>query len=262
MRCSMVSARMASPRYSKTWPVPPPTPIRAISARMMSLAADARSEPRRRRGPRRSSGRAGAGDWVARTISTSLVPIPKASAPNAPCVEVCESPHTIVMPGWVSPSCGPMTWTMPWRRRRRCRGAGCRTRRSSLELAIWAAAIASSIGRLRGVVGIEWSAVATVWSGSADREPPLAQAGERLGQVTSWTRWRSIARTAGAPGSCDDDVVVPDLVDERARFGHGWRDLRDVGWRRRPCGHRRRPCGRKGYQRVPEVLSGTVRRCV
>ena len=30
---------MASPRYSKTWPVPPPMPIRAISARMMSFAA-------------------------------------------------------------------------------------------------------------------------------------------------------------------------------------------------------------------------------
>jgi len=28
-------------------------------------------------------------------------------------VDVCESPQTIVMPGWVMPSCGPMTWTMP-----------------------------------------------------------------------------------------------------------------------------------------------------
>ena len=39
--------------------------------------------------------------WVASTCSTSLVPIPNASAPNAPCVEVWESPHTIVMPGCV-----------------------------------------------------------------------------------------------------------------------------------------------------------------
>ena len=51
---------------------------------------------------------------VARTCSTSLVPIPKASAPNAPCVAVWLSPQTIVMPGWVTPSSGPMTWTMPW----------------------------------------------------------------------------------------------------------------------------------------------------
>ena len=41
--------------------------------------------------------------WVASTCSTSLVPMPKASAPKAPCVEVCESPQTIVMPGWVEP---------------------------------------------------------------------------------------------------------------------------------------------------------------
>ena len=38
IRCSMFSARMASPRNSKTWPVPPPIPIRAIRARMMSFA--------------------------------------------------------------------------------------------------------------------------------------------------------------------------------------------------------------------------------
>ena len=52
---------------------------------------------------------------VASTCSTSLVPIPKASAPNAPWVAVWESPQTIVMPGCVTPSSGPITWTMPWR---------------------------------------------------------------------------------------------------------------------------------------------------
>ena len=35
------------------------------------------------------------------------------SAPNAPWVEVCESPQTMVMPGLVMPSSGPMTCTMP-----------------------------------------------------------------------------------------------------------------------------------------------------
>ena len=52
---------------------------------------------------------------VASTCSTSLVPIPKASAPNAPCVAVWESPQTMVMPGCVTPSSGPITWTMPCR---------------------------------------------------------------------------------------------------------------------------------------------------
>ena len=52
--------------------------------------------------------------WVASTCSTSLVPMPNASAPNAPWVDVWLSPHTIVMPGWVRPSSGPITCTMPW----------------------------------------------------------------------------------------------------------------------------------------------------
>ena len=53
--------------------------------------------------------------WVASTCSTSDVPMPKASAPRAPCVAVWLSPQTIVMPGCVRPCSGPMTWTMPWR---------------------------------------------------------------------------------------------------------------------------------------------------
>ena len=50
---------------------------------------------------------------VASTCSTSEVPMPNAMAPNAPCVEVWLSPQTTVRPGWVSPSCGPTTCTMP-----------------------------------------------------------------------------------------------------------------------------------------------------
>ena len=42
--------------------------------------------------------------------------MPNASAPNAPCVDVWLSPQTIVQPGSVMPSSGPMTCTMPWLR--------------------------------------------------------------------------------------------------------------------------------------------------
>ena len=52
---------------------------------------------------------------VASTCSTSDVPMPNASVPNAPWVEVWLSPQTTVMPGCVSPSSGPMMWTMPSR---------------------------------------------------------------------------------------------------------------------------------------------------
>ncbi len=45
--------------------------------------------------------------------------MPQASAPKAPWVAVCESPHMSVMPGWVAPCSGPMTCTIP------CRGSPC-----------------------------------------------------------------------------------------------------------------------------------------
>ena len=112
MRASIESFSMASPRYSMMCPWPPPVPILEITARIRSLAVT----------PGASSPVTviamvlkGRSDrvWVAMTCSTSEVPIPMAMEPNAPCVEVCESPHTTVMPGWVRPSWGPTTWTMP-----------------------------------------------------------------------------------------------------------------------------------------------------
>ena len=113
MRPSIDRPRMTEPRYSMTEPMPPPVPMRPMMARITSLAvAPAGSSPSTVTAivPGRCWGRV----WVASTCSTSLVPMPKASAPNAPWVEVWLSPHTIVMPGWVSPCSGPMMWTMPW----------------------------------------------------------------------------------------------------------------------------------------------------
>ena len=78
--------------------------------------------------------------------------MPKASAPKAPCVVVWLSPQTMVMPGWVKPSSGPMTWTMP------CVGVSRSWRRMpklaqlSRSARICASASASAIGRWRGPV--------------------------------------------------------------------------------------------------------------
>jgi hypothetical protein len=47
--------------------------------------------------------------WVASTSRTWVVPMPNAMAPNAPCVDVWESPQQMVMPGCVRPSSGPTT---------------------------------------------------------------------------------------------------------------------------------------------------------
>ena len=96
---------------------------------------------------------------VASTCETSLVPMPNASAPNAPCVLVWLSPHTIVMPGWVTPSSGPMTCTMPCPSLPSACSSMPKSRQLVSSCAICAAAALSSTGILpsgpRGVVGVE-----------------------------------------------------------------------------------------------------------
>ena len=115
MRPSIDSARIASPAYSITWPVPPAVPIWPMMARMMSLAVTPSASL-----PSTTTRMFLAFVWisvcVASTCSTSEVPMPCASAPKAPWVEVWLSPQTIVVPGSVKPCSGPMMWTMPWRR--------------------------------------------------------------------------------------------------------------------------------------------------
>ena len=114
IRSSIERERIASPAYSTTWPTPPSTPTMPIAPRIMSLAVRPGGSV-----PTNSSsivfGFCCGSVWVASTCSTSEVPIPKASAPKAPWVEVWLSPQTIVIPGCVRPSSGPITWTIPSR---------------------------------------------------------------------------------------------------------------------------------------------------
>src|ERR1035437_10313477 len=106
MRPSIESELMAEQAYSTTQPVAPSVPICPMMARIMSLAVTfLGSSPSI--AMRKVLGLDCGSVCVASTCSTSLVPMPKAHAPNAPCVEVCESPQTIVMPGLVMPSSGP-----------------------------------------------------------------------------------------------------------------------------------------------------------
>ena len=112
IRPSTERSWMASPANSMAEPVPPAVPMVPMMWRTMSLAVTP--------GPTWPSTRTCMffdldchRHWVARTCSTSEVPIPWARQPKAPWVEVWESPQTTVMPGRVAPSSGPMTWTMP-----------------------------------------------------------------------------------------------------------------------------------------------------
>ncbi len=114
IRSSIDISRIVEPAYSIACRTPPPAPILAMIARITSFALTPwASRPS-------TEIRIVCGFFchkvcVASTCSTSLEPIPNASAPNAPWVAVCESPHTSVMPGTVSPCSGPITCTMPRR---------------------------------------------------------------------------------------------------------------------------------------------------
>ena len=117
--------------------------------------------------------------------------MPNATAPNAPCVEVWLSPQAIVMPGCVSPSSGPITWTMP------CAPLG-EVEQLDAELA------AVALERREHVLGHRRrrTAAAGRASGRCDRRsrtcaPGTAPASPRsrsmsnaCGLVTSWTRCR------------------------------------------------------------------------
>jgi hypothetical protein len=111
-RPSIDMSRITDPVYSMTWPVPPAAPMRPMTARIMSFGLTPKPEvPSMRTSIAFDFWRSRV--WVASTCSTSDVPIPKASAPSAPCEAVWLSPHTTVVPGRVKPCSGPTTWTMP-----------------------------------------------------------------------------------------------------------------------------------------------------
>ena len=87
MRASMLRLRMALPAYSTKKPVAPAALSWAMMCKMMSLAEtpaanSPSTEMRMRLGLFCNK------HWAASTCSTWLVPMPKAMAPKAPCVEV------------------------------------------------------------------------------------------------------------------------------------------------------------------------------
>src|SRR4051812_16385451 len=126
--------------------------------------------------------------------------MPNASAPNAPWVAVWESPQTIVMPGWVMPSSGPITWTMPWRSEpiEYTRTPNSSQLRSSVST--WTRLSSSRMRAATGVpsVGTLWSAVASVRSGRRTVRPLSRRPSNACGLVTSWTRCRSMYSRLGA----------------------------------------------------------------
>mmetsp|Transcript_32545 Transcript_32545/g.80237 ORF Transcript_32545/g.80237 Transcript_32545/m.80237 type:complete len:214 (+) Transcript_32545:1735-2376(+) len=197
MRASMDSALMASPANSITDPVPPAVPITPITCRMKSLDVTPSMK-----GPstlmRMFLSLFCSSVCVASTCSTSDVPMPNASAPNAPCVAVWESPHTTVVPGSVKPCSGPMMCTMPWRlslspkyvNPNSCTFSSSANtcRRESVSLMKF-----STVSKaLRSVVGTLWSTVTSVQSARRTMRFAVRRPSNACGEVTSCTMWRSM----------------------------------------------------------------------
>ena len=185
------------------------------------LRAAARAELALDRAPAGSSPCFASSVCVASTCSTSLVPMPSASAPNAPWVEVCESPQTTVMPGSVAPCSGPITWTMPWRRSFILNCVMPSRSQLASSVSTCRREIGSAMPCDRSVVGTLWSLTARL----ADRRQTL-----RPASVEPLEGLRARHLVDQMPVDVEqgravvfgvDDVFVPDLVVQRAEHGHG-----------------------------------------
>ena len=119
--------------------------------------------------------------------------MPNARAASAPCVLVCESPQTSVVPGSVKPCSGPITCTMP------C----CFDRKGKYARAPYSRMLASSVstcsfdtGSLmppaQSRVGVLWSAVDMIELMFQGLRPAIFSPSNACGLVTSCTRWRSM----------------------------------------------------------------------
>ena len=141
--------------------------------------------------------------------------MPKASAPNAPWVEVCESPQTMVMPGLVAPSSGPIMWTMP------C-SASCTSKnsmpnsaqflRSALICAaeIWSTMYEAVLRAGGGDVVVDRGDGAV---GAAQLAAGQAQAVERLRRGDLVDQLQVDVEDRRLAFGLGDDVLLPDLFE-------------------------------------------------
>ncbi len=233
MRPSMVSARIASPAYSMTWPVPPAVPIWPMMARMTSLAVTPSPSA-----PSTATRMFLALDWisvwVASTCSTSDVPMPWASAPKAPWVDGvavaaddrrARQGEALLRPDDVDDALAGVELVVIFD----AEFARVLGELLHLQTALGIGDAAAAVGRLDVVVD------------DGERLLRRAHLAPRHAQPLEGLRARHLVhemavdieeRRAFGPGL--DDVVVPDLVVKRARLAHELlrRRSRREGWLR------------------------------
>ena len=150
---------------------------------------------------------------VAIACSASLEPMPQASAPNAPCVQVWLSGATSVQPGSTMPSSGEITWTMP-----------CSRSLTSMSVipAARAAARVSVMKALPPSIGVSsprpgrvstiWSITAKTRAGSRMERPAAASPLSATAPVRSCRNTRSMAISSAPDGvaatRCASHILV------------------------------------------------------
>ena len=163
---------------------------------------------------------------MASTCSTSLVPMPNASAPNAPCVLVWLSPQTMVMPGWVNAQLGADHMHDALLGRIHIVELDAELAQFLRSVSICLAAIwIERWADACGVVGTLWSTVATVRSGRRTLRPASAQAVERLRRSDLVDQVQIDVEQRRLVVGLADDVRIPKLFKECAWFRHGLLEL-------------------------------------
>ena len=147
------------------------------------------------------------------------VPMPKASAPNAPWVEVWLSPQTMVVPGRVQPCSGPMMCTMPWRISSMGKYSTPKSRGILFQGFDLLRDSGSVMPLSRSLVGTLWSATARVSSGRRTLRPVSAQAFEGLGAGHFMHQMPVDIEDGRLARRVVHQMRVPDLVVQR--LGHG-----------------------------------------
>ena len=154
--------------------------------------------------------------------------MPKASAPKAPWVEVCESPQTISIPGCVMPCSGPMMWTMPERGSSRPKRVMPNSWQFRTRASIWIFDIGSVIPEM--AVG-GWHAVVDRGEGqirSANRPSVQPQRVEGLGGGDLVDQMEVRVEQVGFAFHRANQMLVPDLFEESLRC-HDAQGYRRVG---------------------------------
>ena len=202
MRASICMASTTGPANSITLSVAPLTVSLPMTARITSLAkTPGRSLPVR-------FTLIVSGSRIVHTplrmpTSRSVVPTPAANAPNAPWVQVCESPMMTVKPGRTNPFSGKSAWQTPFAPMSKKSLMPCRLAQSRIVLPCSAV--------LESFAGVTWSMTALIFVGSNTRSLPMATRSlMAIGVVISWQKTRSRLRTqtpsAGLSTTCASKI--------------------------------------------------------